>query len=67
VHAALTANAYVSYKGFRNLELSLSVQNIANKEAPFDASQIAYLQGYSPAYHSQLGRYYQLTASYKFK
>ncbi|GAB2842658.1 TonB-dependent receptor [Pseudoduganella ginsengisoli] len=67
IHAALTADAYVSYKGFRNLELSFSVQNIANKEAPFDASQIAYLQGYSPSYHSQLGRYYQLTASYKFK
>lgn len=67
VRSALTANAYIAYKGFRNLELSLSVQNIANKEAPFDASQIAYLQGYSPTYHSQLGRYYQFTASYKFK
>ncbi|MRV70831.1 TonB-dependent receptor [Duganella sp. FT92W] len=67
VHAALTANVYVRYKGIRNLELSLSVQNIANKEAPFDASQIPYLQGYSPAYHSQMGRYFQLTASYNFK
>jgi iron complex outermembrane receptor protein len=67
VRAALTANAHVSYKGFRNLELSLTVQNVANKEAPFDASQIPYLQGYSPSYHSQLGRFVQLTASYKFK
>lgn len=67
VRSALTANAHVSYKGIRNLELSLSVQNVANKEAPFDASQIPYLQGYSPAYHSQLGRYFQLTATYQFK
>jgi len=67
VHSWLTASAYVSYKGFRNLELSMSVQNLANKEAPMDASQIAYLQGYSPSYHSQLGRFVQLTASYKFK
>ncbi len=67
VHGALTANAYIGYKGWRNLHLSLSVQNLANKEAPFDASQIAYLQGYSPLYHSQLGRYVQLTASYQFK
>ncbi|MYM31678.1 TonB-dependent receptor [Duganella sp. CY15W] len=67
VHSSLTADAYVSYKGFRNLELSLSVRNLANKEAPFDASKIAYLQGYSPTYHSQLGRYFQLSATYKFK
>jgi len=67
VHSWLTASAYIGYKGFRNLELSLSVQNLANKEAPMDASQLAYLQGYGTSYHSQLGRYVQLTASYKFK
>ncbi|GJI98521.1 TonB-dependent receptor [Duganella caerulea] len=67
VHSWLTASAYIGYKGFRNLELSLSVQNLANKEAPMDASQLAYLQGYGTSYHSQLGRYVQLTANYKFK
>ncbi|MYM90242.1 TonB-dependent receptor [Rugamonas sp. FT82W] len=67
VHSWLTASAYIGYKGFRNLELSLSVQNLANKEAPMDASQLAYLQGYGTSYHSQLGRYVQLTATYKFK
>jgi len=67
VHSSLTANGYLRYTGFRNLDLSLSVHNLANKEAPFDASQIAYLQGYSPAYHSQISRYFQLTASYQFK
>jgi iron complex outermembrane receptor protein len=67
VHAGLTANAYVAYSGVKNLQLALSVQNLANKEAPFDASQLAYLQGYNPAYHSQLGRYVQLSATYNFK
>ncbi|OEZ98162.1 TonB-dependent siderophore receptor [Duganella sp. HH101] len=67
VHSWLTASAFIRYKGWRNLELSLSVQNLANKEAPMDASQIAYLQGYGTSYHSQLGRFVQLTASYKFK
>ena len=66
ISAWMTADAYVAYRGIKDLELSLSVRNVANREAPFDADRIAYLQGFNPAYHNQLGRYFQLGAKYKF-
>ncbi|MBT9459277.1 MAG: TonB-dependent receptor [Burkholderiaceae bacterium] len=66
VKAWLTADAYIAYRAFKDLELSLSVRNIDDRAAPLDADQIAYLQGFNPAYHNQLGRYVQLGAKYKF-
>ncbi|WIT12485.1 TonB-dependent receptor [Paucibacter sediminis] len=66
IKAWLTADAYLAYRGFKDLELSLSVRNIDDQAAPFDADRIAYLQGFNPAYHNQLGRYFQLGAKYKF-
>ncbi|MCH7343462.1 TonB-dependent receptor [Pelomonas sp. CA6] len=62
----LTADAYLAYRGIQNLELSLSVRNLDDRAAPFDADRIAYLQGFNPAYHNQLGRYIQLGAKYRF-
>ncbi len=66
ISAWMTADAYLAYSGFKDLELGLSVRNIADRAAPFDADMIAYLRGYNSAYHNQLGRYYQLNAKYKF-
>lgn len=66
VQSWLTADAYIAYRGIKNLELSLQIRNVDNREAPFDADRIAYLQGFNPAYHNQLGRYFQLGAKYTF-
>lgn len=63
----LTADAYLGYRGFTNWDLSLSVQNLANKEAPFDAGRLPYLLGYNSSYHNQMGRNIQLSAKYTFK
>ncbi|MFO1251377.1 MAG: hypothetical protein U1E77_09660 [Inhella sp.] len=46
--------------------IGLSVRNVDDAEAPFDADRIAYLAGSNPAYHNQLGRYFQLSVKYKF-
>lgn len=62
----LTTDAYLTYRYQKNLNLSLTVQNLANKEAPFDASMIAYLQGFNAAFHNQLGRFVQISAKYSF-
>jgi iron complex outermembrane receptor protein len=62
----LTADAYIGYRGFKNWDLSLSVQNVANKEAPFDAGRLAYLLGYNSSYHNQMGRNIQISAKYTF-
>lgn len=67
VHGSLSTGVHLSYRGIRKLTLGLTVQNLANKEAPFDASRLAYLMGYNTAYHNQLGRYVQLNASYAFQ
>lgn len=66
INAWMTADAYVAYSGFKDLELNLSVRNIDDRAAPFDADRVAYFQGFNPAYHNQLGRYFQLGAKYKF-
>ncbi|MGM9516756.1 TonB-dependent receptor plug domain-containing protein [Roseateles sp. DB2] len=66
IGAWMTADAHVSYRGFKDLELSLSVRNVDDRAAPFDADRVAYLQGFNPAYHNQLGRFMQLSAKYRF-
>ena len=66
VKSWLTADAYLGWRGVKDLEVGLSVRNVDDAEAPFDADRIAYLQGFNPAYHNQLGRYFQMSVKYKF-
>ena len=66
INAWMTADAYVAYRGFKDLELSLSVRNVDDRAAPFDADRMGYLQGFNPGYHNQLGRFFQVGAKYKF-
>jgi len=66
VKSWLTADAYLGWRGVKDLDIGLSVRNVDDAEAPFDADRIAYLQGFNPAYHNQLGRYFQLSVKYKF-
>lgn len=67
VDSWLTGDLNLSYSGWRGLQLSLSVQNIDNREAPLDINYIPYMTGFNAAYHNQLGRMVHLSARYTFK
>lgn len=58
----------VVYSGVKNLTLGLLVRNVTDKAAPYDAFYAQTTQpGYNATFHNPLGRYFTLTASYKFK
>ena len=61
-----TTDLYVGYKGFKNLDLGLNIQNIGNKQAPIDERRANRYTLFSSAYHNQLGRYITLRAKYVF-
>lgn len=61
-----TGDIYLSYKGFKNLELNLSVKNIENKQAPVDQRYETRFTLYNAAYHNQLGRFFTMSAKYTF-
>ena len=54
-----------TYTGFKDLSLSLNIQNIGDAKAPYDPAA-TYL-GYNTGLHNPYGRYYTVSASYKFK
>jgi iron complex outermembrane receptor protein len=66
VKAWSTADLYVAYKGIKNLTLSLNIDNLENREAPFDENEVISFLAYNPAYHSQMGRVITLAAKYTF-
>jgi len=61
-----TGDVFVSYKGFKNLELGLSIRNIEGKEAPIDQRRETRFTLFNSAYHNQLGRFITLNAKYTF-
>ena len=61
-----TTDLFLGYKGFKNLDLGLTITNLDNRQAPFDANASGFLQYYRSDYHSALGRYFQVGAKYKF-
>jgi iron complex outermembrane receptor protein len=61
----LTLDAGYSYTGFKDLTLSVNIQNLTDEKAPYDPGA-TYL-GYNPGLHNPYGRYYTVSASYKFK
>jgi iron complex outermembrane receptor protein len=61
-----TTDVFVGYKGFKNLELGLNIQNIENKQAPLDERRAGRYTLFSSGYHNQLGRYMSLRAKYVF-
>ena len=66
VSAWSTADLYVAYKGFKNLTLSVNVDNIENREAPLDEQRVTRYVAYNAGYHSQMGRVVTLAAKYTF-
>ncbi|NYE63584.1 iron complex outermembrane receptor protein [Duganella sp. 1224] len=65
-----TVGASYSYTGFKNWSLSLNIQNLFDKRAPYDprygASSGAPLAGYNEGLHNPWGRYFTFNASYTF-
>ena len=57
---------FIAYKGFKNLELGLSIRNIENKEAPIDQRRETRFTLFNSSYHNQLGRFVAFNAKYTF-
>nr|WP_314547338.1 TonB-dependent receptor [uncultured Massilia sp.] len=61
----LTFNVGYTYTGFKDWTLSANVRNIFDTEAPYDPRYPN--EGFNTQLHNGMGRYFRLTASYKFK
>ncbi|MBJ7313193.1 TonB-dependent receptor [Rugamonas sp. CCM 8940] len=59
-----TFNLGASYTGFKDLKLSLAVQNAFDRKPPFTPGRTG---NYNATLHSAMGRYIQVTADYQFK
>jgi iron complex outermembrane receptor protein len=65
VDELLTFGAAYSYTGFKNWTLSANVRNLFDTKAPYDPREA--VTGFNSQLHNGMGRYFRLTASYKFK
>ncbi len=61
----MTFDVGYTYTGFKDLTLNFNIQNIMNEQAPYDPGA-TYL-GYNTGLHNGLGRYFTVSASYKFR
>ena len=67
IGAFVTTDLFIGYKGFKNLELSLTVKNLDNRQAPIDAHLgSSYLSLGNSTYHDLMGRYFVAGAKYTF-
>lgn len=53
-----------TYTGFKNVGLSLNIANIFDSKAPYDPGFVT--AGYNTGLHNNRGRYFTLSANYKF-
>lgn len=53
-----------TYTGFKNLGLSINIANIFDSKAPYDPAYVT--SGYNTGLHNNRGRYFTLSANYKF-
>lgn len=65
VKSFTTVDAGYTYTGFKDLTLNLSVQNIFDTKQPYNPS--TGTTGFNSALSNGAGRYWRLTAGYKFK
>jgi iron complex outermembrane recepter protein len=65
VRALKTIDVGLTYRGVKNLALSLIVRNIENRKAPYDPLQTTL--GFNPTFHNPLGSNVTLSANYRFK
>ncbi|MFG6414245.1 TonB-dependent receptor plug domain-containing protein [Roseateles sp. DC23W] len=63
----VTFDVGYTYSGFKNLTLSLNIQNFTDEKAPYDPIGATGSQlGHNPGLHNPYGRYFTASASYKF-
>ena len=67
----VTFGAGYTYTGFKNLTLTVNVQNLFDTKAPFDPrygvnASSAALEGYNAGLHNPYGRYFSFSAKYQF-
>jgi iron complex outermembrane receptor protein len=56
-----------TYKGFRNLALTLGVQNLFDRDPPFTNQSTTFQLGYDPTYYDARARFVYAKATYTFK
>ncbi|TXC66134.1 TonB-dependent receptor [Piscinibacter aquaticus] len=68
VKAWTTLGLFFGYKGFKNTELSLAVDNLGDEKLPFDyrAGVNSQTRSWGATYHNALGRTFTLRAKYTF-
>ena len=59
-----TFNVAYSYSGFKNWTLSANIKNIFDTAAPYDPRYPT--EGFNTQLHNAMGRYFRVSASYKF-
>ena len=60
-------NLFVTYGGFKNWTLYAGINNVFNRQPPFDPVWMYTYRGYyDPSVYSDIGRYGQIGATYKF-
>ena len=62
----LTTDLFIGYKGFKNLELGLTITNLDNVQAPFDERMVTRYTAFRSDFHSALGRFFMASAKYTF-
>lgn len=70
VPAWTTFDVAYSYTGFKDLTLGFSIQNITDEKAPYQPgsnTSTAVVDGFNSGLHSNTGRYFNVSVSYKFK
>ncbi|MFC0167929.1 TonB-dependent receptor domain-containing protein [Pseudoduganella danionis] len=71
VNSWTTVGLGYTYTGFKNVSVSLNVQNLFDTKAPYDPrygvnTAGTPLQGYNEGLHNNQGRYFTFSASYTF-
>ena len=66
INSFLTTDLFIGYKGFKNLELGLTIKNLDNRQPPIDANLAPYLSLGNSTFHDLMGRYFLASAKYTF-
>jgi len=61
-----TMDFFLGYKGFKNLDLTLSIKNVTNQPAPLDERLVTRYTAFNSQFSNQLGRYFSIGAKYTF-
>jgi iron complex outermembrane receptor protein len=61
-----TADAYVSWSGYKGLNLTVGVKNLTDRDPPYSNQGEVFQANYDPRFADPTGRTYYVRASYKF-